>query len=154
MKNHYLKMLDYELWANHRIIQMLLSVNQEQIPERVVEIFSHILAAQRIWYSRITDQVCPVKVWEKVPINEWESRLNENIALLKDLVNQFSEQDYNRIISYSNSFGLAYKNPIGEIFNHFPMHSAYHRGQIVILIRKELDKVPLLDYIQFAREML
>jgi uncharacterized damage-inducible protein DinB len=76
---------------------------------------------------------------------------DRNFRRLKSFLESESEESLNRLISYTNSAGEPFKSPMIDILMHLSHHAAYHRGQIVQLIRPQLDEAPKTDYILWAR---
>jgi uncharacterized damage-inducible protein DinB len=56
-----------------------------------------------------------------------------------------------RPIVYKNSEGTPWANRIEEIIQHVSMHSAYHRGQIALLMRENGINPPATDFIHAIR---
>lgn len=153
MNEYLLDLYRYEHWANSQIADLVSQMPVEKVPERVRLLFSHILAAERIWYYRLTDQSLKIDVWAEVPVSEWKSRLQVNIALLSGLIEKMQPIDYERVVSYHNSQGKAFTSNVREILTHAIIHSGYHRGQIIVLLKPTAPHLPLTDYIHYAREV-
>ncbi|AHM60689.1 DinB family protein [Flammeovirgaceae bacterium 311] len=143
----------YNHRANESIVEVLTTV--DSLPARAYEIFSHLLNAHRIWLNRIYPvdglQVHP---WEKLD-KEVFSKLNDQNytnTLLFLQSTKFGLQ-LGKQVYYQNSRGVDFTNSIQEIYFHILNHSAYHRGQVALLLRQAAAEPPLTDYIFFKREM-
>lgn len=139
--------LGYEEWADRRLLACALGIAPR--PERVDRLISHLLSAQRIWISRILEQPSPLEVWEVLPAEQWLYWLDRN---LEDLRAIRSHRRPDKVITYRNSRGEAFRNTVDQILQHLLLHGAYHRGQIAQLLRPLTDALPYTDYIFFARE--
>lgn len=149
MKDHLIKLLDYELWANERIIDALASL--PKAPERAMSLMSHILAAQHIWYARMANESAILSVWEEIPVSWMIETAERQHMLLVSYVEILSQKDLNQPIRYVNSKGNAYQSTRLEILTHLSHHTAYHRGQIVQLIRPLVNEAPVTDFIVWTR---
>lgn len=149
MKSYLMRLIDYEQWANRTVIDALASV--ENPPERAVQVMAHILSAQQVWLSRLTGEVSYVAVWEDIPIAWMGESSDRNFGRLKTFLEAEPEECLNRLISYKTSTGQPFTSPVIDILTQLSHHAAYHRGQIVQLIRPQLTEVPLTDFIFWAR---
>jgi uncharacterized damage-inducible protein DinB len=153
---HFLDQMDYTLWANRRAIQSLkdLSASGIEIPQRAIQVMSHVVAALHIWYARVTGQSdVALPVWGELTLDEMTTR-NEGIcAMWVDFLRTKSDTDLAKeSFTYKNSLGQGYTNTLLEIVTHFPIHSEHHRGQIAQMVRLAGGTPVNTDYIQFARE--
>ncbi|RCR71399.1 DinB family protein [Larkinella punicea] len=149
MKNYLIRLVDYEQWANRTVIDALDSVASP--PLRAVQLMGHILSAQQIWLSRVTGEISYVAIWEDIPIAWMGETSDRNFLRLKTVLNSESDDSLNRIVSYTTSTGQPFKSPLIDILTQLSHHAAYHRGQIVQLLRPQLDQAPLTDFIFWAR---
>ena len=149
MKNQWIRLVDYEQWANRAVIDALDSVANP--PHRAVELMGHILSAQQVWLSRVTGEVSYVAIWEDIPIAWMGETSDRNFRRLKSFLEAESDESLNRLIAYSNSAGEPFETPMTDILMHLSHHAAYHRGQIVQLIRPQLAEAPKTDFILWAR---
>lgn len=51
MNQYYKNLFEHEYWANLKVLESI--IHSSTPPQRAIEIFSHIIAAQRIWLDRI-----------------------------------------------------------------------------------------------------
>lgn len=150
MKEHFLKLYDYEAWANAQVIESALTI--EEIPEKVLAIFSHLLAAQKIWYQRLFQGNSDTVVWPSYSPDTWLEESNANASNFTNFIQTLEGDDFQQIIAYKNSKGHAYETSILDIINHVLLHSSYHRGQIIQFIKPHVNTLPWVDYIFYLRE--
>ena len=67
-------------------------------------------------------------------------------------VSALAESDLTQPIDYTNSQHVPYQSTLLDILTHMSHHAAYHRGQVVQLIRPMLDEPPVTDFIVWTRE--
>ncbi len=51
MSEALVRLVEHLVWADGAVIESLKS--QKQLPARVMEILSHVLAAEQVWISRV-----------------------------------------------------------------------------------------------------
>ncbi len=149
MKTYFKQLFEYDIWASRRIFDLF----EKQFPqnERIYELFSHMLSAQRVWLDRC------LGLPQTEPI--WKSRLPEQIK--QDIeryhqdwvafVDQLQPEDFERNVSYTNSRGDAFDNLLIDIMRQVTNHGTHHRGQLLLLMKEEGFVVPNIDYISYVR---
>jgi uncharacterized damage-inducible protein DinB len=150
MKDYLIQLLDYEQWADLRIISALSSLTN--VPERAIAIMGHVLSAQQVWYGRMMQEPVIQPIWEDIPVSWMIETAERQHDLVVSYVKILTLEKLNQSIHYVNSKGMAYQNTPLEILTHMSHHAAYHRGQIVQLIKPFLSEVPVTDFIVWQRE--
>lgn len=150
MKNYLVHLLNYELWANRRVIDALETIDNP--PARAVAVMGHVLSAQHVWLSRFTHEPSYVAIWEDIPVS-WmgetaERQHRQAISYLTSL----GEPELLQSVEYVNSTGHAYQSTLIDILTHMSHHATYHRGQVVQIIRPLLKEAPVTDFIVWVRE--
>ncbi|WP_460637329.1 DinB family protein [Larkinella harenae] len=149
MKDYLIRLIEYEQWANRTVIDALERVSNP--PQRAIALMGHVLSAQQVWLSRLTGEVSYVAVWEDVPIAWMGETSDRNSHRLKDFLASESDESLNRLISYKTSGGQPFTSMAIDILTQLSHHAAYHRGQIIQLLRPQLVEVPMTDFIFWAR---
>lgn len=150
MRDYIIHLLNYEHWANTRLIDALETIDNP--PARAVAVMGHILSAQQVWFGRIINEPAFVSIWEDTPVswlNETAERQHRQVVRY---LTGLAEPDLVRSIDYVNSQGEAYQNTLLDILTHMSHHAAYHRGQVTQLISPLLPEAPLTDFIVWVRE--
>ena len=146
MKNYFKQVFEHEYWANIKVLETLISV--EMPPQRAIEVFSHTIAAQRIWLDRMKGDTTELKVWEVFDSKIMLELLEINHT---DLLKILDNQDINQLIAYQNSEGGHHTSTINQILTHLALHAAYHRGQVVLLLKNQVDSLPTTDFIFYIK---
>lgn len=146
MKQYFLKLAEHEYWANLKVLEKIISL--ENIPPKAIELFSHIIAAQRIWIDRINGKETPINAWEVFEIEILLELLEINYSEIQQIIDK---EDFERLISYKNSKGIAYLNTISQILTHLSLHASYHRGQVVTTIKPFTNDLPVTDFVAYYR---
>ncbi len=150
MKDYLIELLDYELWANRRLIDAIETINNP--PARALAVMGHILSAQHVWFGRVTHASTFVTIWEDIPVS-WmgETAERQHRQIVSHLLG-LTESELLQLVDYVNSKGISYQSPLADILTHLSHHAAYHRGQVVQLIRPMLGEAPVTDFIVWKRE--
>ena len=149
MRDYLIQLLDYEQWADLRIVNALSSMTNA--PERAIAIMGHVLSAQQVWYGRMTREPVIQPIWEDIPVSwmiETAERQHDQVV---SYVKILTLNELNQSIHYVNSKGMSYKSTRLDMLTQMSYHAAYHRGQIVQLIRPLLNEAPVTDFIVWQR---
>lgn len=149
MKDYLTQLLNYELWANQRVIEALDTVAHP--PTRAISLMGHILSAQHVWLGRMTKESTFVAIWEDIPVSWMIETAERQHRQMVSYVAALPETDLVRLVDYVNTKGSSYKSSPLHILTHMSHHAAYHRGQVVQLIRPMLQEAPETDFIIWTR---
>lgn len=142
------KAFEYDAWAN----DLTLSSVRDQgdagdYPRRLI---SHVVAAERIWLARLRSQPASVEVWPTWTIDQMTQNVRqlpgEWLEFLKE-----NRENLDAMCSYTNSAGKDYQTSKADILMHVIAHSAYHRGQIALELRKVGLQPAATDFIAYTR---
>jgi len=142
-------LLRYTSWANSEILETLLNV--EQPPAKAVRLMAHLLAAEHLWLDRMTSETRNHVVWPDWHIYDCDSQQHELETRWRLFLENLSEAELDRVVSYTNSRGEKFTNTVREILTHLVMHAPHHRGQINAVLRDEGYDPPYVDYIHAVR---
>jgi uncharacterized damage-inducible protein DinB len=141
---HFHRLFAYDQWANREILAVLLTA-----PARSLELMAHILAGQHVWFDRLKQQTQTFPVWPTFTLEQCAQQANELSQLWNDYL---STAEYDRIITYKNTFGEPWTNRVEDILTHVIAHSVYHRGQIATNMREAGLTPAYTDYIHSIRQ--
>lgn len=144
------KYAEYNIWANNRLIEHL-EKQEKEIPAQALKLFSHVLNAQEIWIARMTDTVCPVKVWQEHSLEEIKALHQRSSFKLYELLKDADIEEFNREIQYTNSQNISYVSRVCDIFTHVFNHCTYHRAQVATNLRQNGLEPINTDYITYTR---
>lgn len=148
MKKYFLKLYQYNAWANARVLNSLQQQNVSD--EKICSLMGHIVAAQFLWLHRIKGLPPPdVKLWGSYTLAQLKTMAEEAGKKWLDFVE--SQDDFNREMSYTNYVGEPYTNNVEMIMIHLVNHSSYHRAQIALLLRQKGLEPINTDFITYDR---
>ncbi len=148
MKEYFLKLYQYNAWANTRVLNCLQRQNVED--EKIFTLMGHIAAAQFLWLHRIKGlPPAEVKLWGNYTLEQLKTMAED--AGKKWLHFVESQDNFNRELSYTNYVGEPYTNNVEMIMIHLVNHSSYHRAQIAMLLRQKGFEPINTDFITYDR---
>jgi uncharacterized damage-inducible protein DinB len=123
----------------------------EAVPERAVELFSHLLRAQDVWYGRVqnTDHA-DLDLWATESLSVCAERFEASMHRWETVLEEYEDLDAS--ISYTNSKGTPFETSLRDIFTHVVNHGTHHRAQIALVLREVDIAPPPTDYIFYLRE--
>lgn len=151
MKEYFINLFRYENQANKEVSECLLSADLP--PEKALSLMSHIVNAQEIWLCRITGKAYDTNsVWMTISKSELKTALKNSSEAMTAYISSLQESDLEKNIEYSNIKGEAFTSRLKDIITHLLFHSAYHRGQVILLMKTVVNELPATDFIKFARD--
>jgi uncharacterized damage-inducible protein DinB len=148
MKKYFLKLYQYNAWANDRVLGTM--ERQEIEDEQILTLMGHVIAAQFLWLHRIKGLPAPdVKLWG-------EYTLEQLIVLAEKAGREWlsfveSTDNFNRELTYKNYVGEPYTNNVEMIMIHLVNHASYHRAQVAMLLRQKGFEPINTDFITYDR---
>jgi len=146
---HLRQLYIYNDWANWRVISSLKSNDCE----KGRQILAHLLITEKEYFERLYGKDSTgFDFWQNLSLEECEDLAYETAANYDKLLKRFDEEGLSLRAKYKTSEGVAYENTFRELLSHVLLHSATHRGNIVIKLREEGFPPPKIDYIIYLRE--
>jgi uncharacterized damage-inducible protein DinB len=146
------RQFEYEFWANREELQALSRL--PEAPGPAIRLLSHVLGAQILWLDRLLSRPARVAVWPELSLSECGAELQKSEAGWRSYLGGLREQDLASRCSYKNSKGEVFENRVLDVLTHVWLHSAYHRGQIAVEVRRAGSTPAYIDYIHAVRQGL
>jgi uncharacterized damage-inducible protein DinB len=158
MKDHCIHLLQYDHWANMKLLAHVQTLSEElfhkpteSVFPTIAETFFHIYRGDRIWMKRsfshlILDE--SLNEFKSIEIAE-TCMADLHQTMIQSIHDYYDELDE---IIYQNDKGTTFKNSLNEILIHLANHGTYHRGNIASMIRQFGYKGISTDYIQYLRD--
>jgi uncharacterized damage-inducible protein DinB len=140
----------YDAWANQEVVKAIRRAGGDNA--RSLQLMSHILAAERVWFDRLKQQPQRAPVWPESNLPQCESEAESLERIWLEYLNTLSDADIGNTVSYKNTKGENWKSTVFDILSHVVMHSAYHRGQIASHMRASGQTPAYTDYIHAIRQ--
>jgi len=156
LAGRFRRWFEYEKDAHAKVIRSLETVPADRRPSaeyrRAVEMLGHMVAARRVWLSRLRGQAASWEVGTELPavITEWQ----EVAGGWTEYLAQLTEAGIIRSFEYQSLDAGRFRNRIEDILAQLFGHSWYHRGQIAILVRAAGGEPAVTDLVFWCREPL
>ena len=161
MKELLVQYAEYNAWANSRITEALLQLDDTILEQELISSFSslratvyHVWSAEYIWLQRL--QLAEHPVWIEsafdgtfaAAVSEW-AKVSE--GLQQFVKNQYDDKALMHMVQYNDRRGNLHKTPVFQVLQHTFNHSTYHRGQLVTMLRHAgVKELPSTDFIAFV----
>jgi uncharacterized damage-inducible protein DinB len=139
----------YNDWANRRIIVAV----RESGSQRCRQILAHLLTTEEEYLARLFGK-------DSTGFDFWPELTTEECGVLartvaekyEKLMRRFDEEGLDLWTRYRTSQGVPHENDFRDMLTHVIIHSATHRGNIMLKLRDEGFEPPVIDYIIYVRE--
>jgi len=149
LKDHFIHLFKYNDWATREAASSVVNLNKKD--EKLTELLSHIISAQKIWLNRTLERDIQTNPWEKHTEQEC---IDQSIMVTAEWINlleSLKDKDIERRIDYTNTKSEKFSNTIKDIVMHVINHSTYHRAQIAQKVKALGGKPAVTDYIVYQR---
>jgi len=120
-------------------------------PPEALDLFCHLVAAERLWLDRIEGRAQGLAVWPALTLEQSAAALSDVHAGWQSLLSALDEARLDAPVAYANSAGQTFETPLVDVLAHVAHHGSYHRGQIAARLRAAGHEPSPTDLIGFAR---
>src|SRR5215467_2662023 len=158
-----LNLFDYDRWATVRQVDVISNLKEEEYVKDLGSSHGglrgtlvHIYAAQWIWFRRWKGE-SPSALVTASAIPTLPA-LQDRWTVLRREIHEFvvglTAEKLSESLSYQDTKGNRYSQPLSQLIRHVINHSTYHRGQITTMLR-QLGVIPAasVDLITYYREV-
>lgn len=131
MQEHFLKIIHFEYWANKKVLKQIQA--QSHPADKALQLFSHLIFVQKIWLNKIG--ISQEDIRPEYSIKEFAGILDNSYVELIAFIKR--QKDFNMNFTYNDLEGNTHQNTLSDILVHVYVHGAYHRGQIVQLLKQK-----------------
>lgn len=145
------RLFQYNQWATRR----LLTVMEESpdLPDRALELLSHLLRTQDVWYGRVEQtHHAELDFWAVDSLSTCAKRLDRSTRRWTRLVDSTRKTEEQQTVHYANSKGTTFDTPLKDILTHVLNHGTHHRAQAALVLRNAEIAPPATDFIFYVRE--
>jgi uncharacterized damage-inducible protein DinB len=151
----------YHLWANEKLLNVALSLDEtlqhqktESSFSSLYDTFLHLWVVESMWWQRL-------KLQERIVLPEVKTLNLQEIAngligqskQWEEWVRNANSASLEHVFAYYNSKKEYLKNPVWKSLLHLFNHASYHRGQIVTILHTlRVEKIPSTDFIAWSRK--
>jgi uncharacterized damage-inducible protein DinB len=151
MKNHFIRLLNYDRYANLRILAALL---QREDHAQAEQLMAHLLVAQQVWLGRCIGKSANIAtLWPDWKADTFEKRINENYQQGLTYLESLSDDDFELSIHYKNLQGDSFETKLTDVLTQLFNHGTHHRAQAGQHLKLAGADLPNTDYIVFVRQL-
>lgn len=162
MKQILQQLAAYNRWANHRLTESILQMDehlhQQHVPSSFPNLYANILHmwdVESIWRQRIHGHekiMVPSQHFNPSMREAVNGLLNESSQWIEQ-INNMDEEALYLTVAYNSLKGEEFAQPMHELVLHLFNHQTYHRGQLVTIMRiLGVTQVPATDLVVFQRQ--
>jgi len=144
------RIFEHMTWADNRTLGSLREMREA--PNRAIELFAHVIAAEHVWLARIEQRTPEVEVWPKLSLDECDRLMSANHRAYLGLLSRTDSAALNANVKYKTVAGKEFSNSLRDILLHVTYHGMYHRGQVAMLVREAGGDPKATDMIVLVRE--
>ena len=144
MKAHFAQFASYNKWANARLYEAAIAVDEVDYRRDVGAFFrslhgtlNHLLVTDRIWLKRLTGEgEHPARVNAIIHDDRLQlalARADEDERIVR-YVGSLDETAISTAFEYSTTAGKQFKQVRAEVLSHLFNHQTHHRGQAHTII--------------------
>jgi uncharacterized damage-inducible protein DinB len=134
---------DYNRWANAQMLVACEQLTLEQWSRQlghswgsVHGVLTHMFAAEAIWLSRFNG-TSPKTLRQEAEFPTFADLERAWMQLeleFTQFIGGLTEKDLSRDVTYTNTKGLTYTNPLGPLLLHVANHCTHHRGEMAAML--------------------
>ena len=142
LPEYFVQLYDYTFWANARMLDAAEQLSPEQLFQEhgqswgsVHGVLVHMLSAEWIWLRRWLGE-SPKAVLDPgdfPTLSALRARWRGNEDELRRFVAGQSQGSLQRLVTYTNTMGLAYTLPLWQLMAHAANHATHHRGELAAM---------------------
>jgi uncharacterized damage-inducible protein DinB len=165
IKNYFIELADYNIWANNIIIEWLLQIDDQQWEQTISSSFPsikktavHIASAEKIWIDFWKNTPNPVYLSKEFQgtKNDLIATWKEASAGMKHFIEEYPEENCQQPVRFKKPNGEEGQIAFSRTFPHIINHSTYHRGQLVTMMHqtgfKKLRSTDLFTYYHMMQQ--
>ena len=148
MKDYFIRLFDYDRFANHLIAETIIKANNNG---KAIEIMAHLLTVQQIWLGRCKGEPATGgSTWPDWKADTFEQMIDDNHRAWINYLDYLSPDDFDKPISYINFKGDSFQNKLSDILTQVTNHGTHHRGQVGQQLKFDgVGNLPVTDYIMY-----
>lgn len=163
MKSHFAMLAAYNRWCNERLYEATakLTDTDYRLPRGAFfgslhGTLNHLLVTDRIWLARFAGEGPAQYRLDEILFEQFEAlgaaRVEEDERIIA-YIEGLTDGALAATITYRNSAGQEFTQPLAPALAHLFNHQTHHRGQAhtLLTIAGGRDAAPSFDLIQFQR---
>lgn len=155
------ELFDYDTWANTRLFDAAGKLTHEEFTRDLKSSFPsvrdtllHMISSEWVWLTRWkgSSPAGAPKEWDTTTCAALRAIWSDIDKEARSMVQALDDAGLQRVLTYKNTAGKEFSNPMWQILRHMVNHSSYHRGQVTTMLRQLSKDAIGTDLILFYRE--
>lgn len=160
MKDFLEQLYDYNCWANGLILKYAEKLPAEQFTQEATnshgsirDTLVHIMLAEWFWRLRILGKALDYsQALQQIELEDFPTvqslylRWFDEELAMRNLMGDFTDEDFERAIRYTNSAGRELEDKIADILAHVVLHGMQHRAEVAAALTNYGHSPGSLDY--------
>jgi uncharacterized damage-inducible protein DinB len=160
-KDAIVHLVDYTDWANHRFLDAVSGLSQEEFQRDlrgshggIRGTLVHAYGAELVWFERFTggSPATGPKESDFEDVAGLRERWAQLEARRRSWLDSLGQDAASQVVSYRNLKGESFRSSLWPLVQHLANHGSYHRGQVAAFLRQLGHKPPTTDMVAFDRE--
>ncbi len=159
IKPYFITLARYNLWATRKLLREHVATLSDEEYRRDCGVFfksvhgtlNHLMVGEHlIWHRRFAEGVSPMlKLGGEIHTDRKQlaAALEEGAAQWQPLIESWPDSQFESILSYTSTKGVAMSLPFAPTLGHVFNHGSHHRGQITAAITAIGKPCPELDLV-------
>jgi uncharacterized damage-inducible protein DinB len=143
------RLCEHTAWADAELLAVFEA--NPAAPAAALREYAHVLGAAEVWLARLEGRPATAAIWPTLTLPELEELARRTSAGYVRYLATLTDSDIARGVAYTNSAGLHFVTPIGDILLHVALHGQYHRGKVNLLLSDAALAPAPVDFIAFVR---
>ena len=150
----------YNMWANKLMVETISKLSDDDINREITGSFPslyktmlHMWFAEEVWWQRhkLVENIVLQSTGFAGSFKELADNHAKQSRQWSDWVNGATETQLLHVFAFVRNKEQL-KMPVYQMLQHVFNHAAYHRGQLVTMLRQlGVDKIPSTDFSTFCR---
>ena len=157
---HYQTLYEYNRWANLRVLEFVSELSEQALTEArfsypsIQAILAHMVGAETSWFARCRGEsgLQPPDAGALSTLAAIKTRWDEVYEEERAYLGGLTESDLNRTLTYRNSRGQEFTDPVGLLLVHVANHATQHRSEVALNLTALGHSPGNLDVIVYLRE--
>lgn len=157
-KKHFLYQIDYQYWANERLFEALSHLTAEALTQTlpsasVQQLLRHMHGDMLRWASYLGAGLGHADLDGGADVRSVTQALRHDMRVLQHWLEACPEDYFDHQLHYSDSHRQAHTDWARDMLTHLLLSLTHQRGLLVACASHQGAPAPLLDFIDYKREV-
>ena len=158
---YFRRLFEFEQDAHAKVVASLRAAERTHAAapdfQAAVDIAAHVIAARRMWLWRLGAVATPPQGGpfpKGVRVEDLAAAFDDMQAAWSRWLAEATNESLAQVIEFRSPAGTGFRTTVHDGLTQLFHHSAYHRGQVALLVRRVGAEPAPTDFIYWSREPL